>query len=257
MPKSTFGERLRREREMRGVGLEEISAATRISTRNLEALENEQWDRLPGGIFNRGFIRAVAHYLGLDEESILAEYSAATNDKPQVATWATETVPSPPRARPALVVALLLALAAGGWFAYREFAPYAAAWRTPAPPAPSPAPPSPPVVAAQTAEPSAGAPPEAGGAAAESAVLQLKVDVGKATRITVVADGQRIFEGTLEAGQQRRFEARRQFEISAADSGAVLLEMNGQTMPPLGTPGTPGQIKLTHRDLNRARGGQD
>ena len=58
MSSTPFGEHLKREREMRGVSLEEVSAATRISPRFLEAIENEKWDELPGGVFNRGFIRA-------------------------------------------------------------------------------------------------------------------------------------------------------------------------------------------------------
>jgi cytoskeleton protein RodZ len=74
MPSTPFGEHLKREREMRGVTLEEVAAATRISTRFLEAIESEQWDRLPGGAFTRGFIRSIARYLGLDEESTVAEY---------------------------------------------------------------------------------------------------------------------------------------------------------------------------------------
>ena len=61
MTKGTFGDNLRREREMRGVSLDEISAATRIATRFLQAIENEQWDQLPGGVFNRGFVRADPH----------------------------------------------------------------------------------------------------------------------------------------------------------------------------------------------------
>jgi cytoskeletal protein RodZ len=87
MSSTAFGEHLKREREMRGVTLEEVSAATRISTRFLEALENEQWDRLPGGAFNRGFIRSVAKFLGLDEESLVAEY--AMEHKSIVAASAT------------------------------------------------------------------------------------------------------------------------------------------------------------------------
>ena len=74
MSKGTFGDNLKREREMRGVTLDEISAATRIATRFLQAIENEDWTQLPGGVFNRGFVRAVARYLGLDEENIVAEY---------------------------------------------------------------------------------------------------------------------------------------------------------------------------------------
>ena len=60
---------------MRGVSLDEISAATRISTRFLEAIEKEQWDQLPGGVFNRGFIRSIARFLGLDEDGLVAEYA--------------------------------------------------------------------------------------------------------------------------------------------------------------------------------------
>jgi cytoskeletal protein RodZ len=83
MPSTPFGEHLKREREMRGVSLEEISSATRIAPRFLEALENEQWDKLPGGVFNRGFIRAIAHYLGLDEDNLVSEYSLQTKGRPE------------------------------------------------------------------------------------------------------------------------------------------------------------------------------
>ena len=76
-PMTGFGEYLRREREMRGVTLEEISAATRISIRFLEAIENEELSKLPGGIFTRSFVRTYARYLGLDEERVLADCQLA------------------------------------------------------------------------------------------------------------------------------------------------------------------------------------
>jgi len=77
MATGNFGERLKRERELREVTLEEITSATRIGSRFLEALENEQWEKLPGGVFNRGFVRAIARYLGLNEEALLGEYDLA------------------------------------------------------------------------------------------------------------------------------------------------------------------------------------
>ena len=92
--KDSFGEHLRREREMRGVTLDEITAATRIGTRFLEAFENEQWDRLPGGVFNRGFVRSIAHYLGLDEENLLAEYIHATSGLTKPSSWVAHTHPA-------------------------------------------------------------------------------------------------------------------------------------------------------------------
>ncbi|MGH9396733.1 MAG: helix-turn-helix domain-containing protein [Terriglobia bacterium] len=69
-----FGENLRREREMRGISLQEISDTTRVSVRFLQSLEEEDFAKLPGGIFIRSFIRAYANYLGLDEERVMAEY---------------------------------------------------------------------------------------------------------------------------------------------------------------------------------------
>lgn len=76
----SFGERLRREREMRGISLDEIATATKISTRNLRALEDEKFQQLPGGIFNKGFVRAYAKFLGIDEEQMVAEYVAVAQD---------------------------------------------------------------------------------------------------------------------------------------------------------------------------------
>jgi cytoskeleton protein RodZ len=79
-----FGEYLRREREMRGVTLEEISAATRISIRFLEAIESEELSKLPGGIFTRSFVRTYARYLGLDEERVLTDCQLAGKQRPEV-----------------------------------------------------------------------------------------------------------------------------------------------------------------------------
>ena len=96
MTKSGFGEHLKREREMRGVTLEEVSSATRIATRFLKAIEEEKWEQLPGGVFNRGFVRAVARYLGLDEENTVAEYTLAVGDRQTVPVWTG----SPPAVTP-------------------------------------------------------------------------------------------------------------------------------------------------------------
>ena len=77
----SFGDKLKRERELRGVTLEEISKATKIGTRALKALEDEHFDQLPGGIFNKGFVRAYAKFLGLDEEQMVADFAAAQGDR--------------------------------------------------------------------------------------------------------------------------------------------------------------------------------
>ena len=73
-----FGDRLRREREARGVTLGEISESTKISGAFLRALEQEDYQRLPGGVFNRGFVRAYSKFLGLDEDATVADFDAAS-----------------------------------------------------------------------------------------------------------------------------------------------------------------------------------
>jgi cytoskeleton protein RodZ len=78
-----FGDRLRREREMRGITLDEITESTKISRRHLEALEGEHFDQLPGGVFNKGFVRAYARFLGIDEDQAVADYSLASNEQPE------------------------------------------------------------------------------------------------------------------------------------------------------------------------------
>jgi hypothetical protein len=129
MASTPFGEHLKREREMRGVTLEEISAATRISTRFLEALENEHWEELPGGVFNRGFIRSVARFLGLDEDALVSEYALETKNRPGPHIIELDTPSAMPRNwRPPIAAAVALILIFfGAWFVYSHFGSHIAA----------------------------------------------------------------------------------------------------------------------------------
>jgi cytoskeleton protein RodZ len=76
----SFGEKLKLEREKRKITLEEISSSTKIGTRMLQALEEEKFNQLPGGIFNKGFVRAYARVIGLDEDQAVADYLEASGD---------------------------------------------------------------------------------------------------------------------------------------------------------------------------------
>ena len=75
-----FGEKLRKYREQRGLEIDDISNVTKISVRMLRALEEEHFDQLPGGVFNRGFVRAYARQVGLDQEEAVADYAAALRE---------------------------------------------------------------------------------------------------------------------------------------------------------------------------------
>jgi cytoskeleton protein RodZ len=89
----SFGERMQREREMRGITLEEISESTKISSRSLRALEEEEFDKLPGGIFNKGFVRAYARYVGIDEDQAVADFVVASGGEKE------QPLPDPPEPR--------------------------------------------------------------------------------------------------------------------------------------------------------------
>ncbi|HYX29301.1 MAG TPA: helix-turn-helix domain-containing protein [Pyrinomonadaceae bacterium] len=77
----SIGEKLRLAREARGIALREISEQTRISMRYLEAIETEDYKRLPGGIFNRSFIRAYAKFIGFDEHTALEDYARTLRER--------------------------------------------------------------------------------------------------------------------------------------------------------------------------------
>ncbi|MGH9931633.1 MAG: helix-turn-helix domain-containing protein [Pyrinomonadaceae bacterium] len=72
---ATIGEQLRLAREERGIPLREISDQTRISVHYLEAIELNDYKRLPGGIFNRSFVKAYARYVGYDEKKAVEGYT--------------------------------------------------------------------------------------------------------------------------------------------------------------------------------------
>jgi len=73
---SSLGEKLRREREARGVSLQEISAATRVNIKFLEALEKNDYSEYQAPVFITGFLRSYANHLGLDADRIVAEYES-------------------------------------------------------------------------------------------------------------------------------------------------------------------------------------
>jgi len=70
----SLGDELRREREFREISLRDISEATKINMRILEAIEKNDFKILPGGIFARNFIRAYAEFVGLDPEVAVRKF---------------------------------------------------------------------------------------------------------------------------------------------------------------------------------------
>src|SRR4030088_2804677 len=105
---ATFGEELRREREIRGISLKEIADSTKISRRFLEAIERNDHKTLPAPVFTRGFVREYARYLGLNADEMVNRYNfAAVGDdrieqSDHLQRLTTPQTPAvPPKAAPA------------------------------------------------------------------------------------------------------------------------------------------------------------
>ena len=76
----TLGEKLRQAREERGISLSEVAEQTRISSLYLESIENDDYKPLPGGIFNKGFVKSYARFIGLDENEALQDYAKLVSE---------------------------------------------------------------------------------------------------------------------------------------------------------------------------------
>jgi len=77
----TLGEKLRQAREERGFTISDVAEQTRISSLYLQSIENDDYRILPGGIFNKGFLKTYAKFVGIDEAEALSEYSSLISVK--------------------------------------------------------------------------------------------------------------------------------------------------------------------------------
>src|SRR5437660_1697843 len=197
MAKGTFGQRLKRERELREVPLKEIAAATRISLKFLEALENEQWEKLPGGVFGHGFVRTIARYLGLSEEDLLSEYDMARGESTAPAPQKPEErIPSTPKWIPALAVVVLIGMLVGiiigGRYAWRWYAAHRAAKKASA------------VVGLPSATP-----------ARNMDSLELSIAARANAQVRVLADSSLLYDAELPVARNLQFSANDKFEVAA------------------------------------------
>lgn len=272
----SFGARLKREREKKGVTLDDISVTTKIGTRMLRALEDEHFDQLPGGIFNKGFVRAYARHLGMDEEQAIADYLVASGETPaapkpgaeptEVRIREVKTEPSAEESAglPWGILAIALLLVAFGFAAWGFYtrekhdenanspepakqavvAPVStAAASTEAPSASNPSPA--PADAKASAPPPESAPvttsavPDQTSTTSTPAVAKFRVliKVKQDSWISIKADGKDILQTTLTAPTDKIVEAQKEIQIRAGSVGALEFFFNGRKLPGQGEAG--------------------
>lgn len=253
---SNFGASFRKAREALGLPLDRIAAETRISTRFLLAIESEDFHLLPGGIFNRGFVRSYAERLGMDPDQAVSDYTrlSATVEEPLDALRDVEraSVRKSERSLYPIAAAILLVSIAMYYVINQGVLESIVAPAPPAAAAPEPAAPAP---AADVAPVEAAIQPTLPVVpTAQTSPLALDVNVKDATWIQISADGTVVLNETLPAGSTRRFSAERSIDVKIGNAAGATMKINGRDMGPLGGIGQVREFTITPDNAQRIQG---
>ena len=240
----SIGQILRAGRETRGLSLDEVHEATRITVQNLSALEDDRFDHFPNRVYARAFLRDYSNFLGMDSPSLLSRYEEEWNPQPEeVSVPKTRTSVWRVLGYTVLVLVIMAGLCAAGYFGWNYYEQRqriaasppiptdhresGATLPKPAPPVTTPTP-KPPAVQEKPA-------PEG---------LVLEVTAIQTSWVVVKADGKRVLYTNMSPGQRETFRAKSSIYIFSANN-QVRLKYNDEPQPPLGPPGKRGKRTFT------------
>ena len=286
----SFGESLKKSRQEKGLTPKDVAKATRIPAHIIEDLESGNESRMPAPVYVKGFIRAYARELGLDEEQLLQEYgdSRVLEGEPlELAVSIGTEKPSSPLA--VLVLALIFAvllLAGGYYFFYKSEEPTAQI--TPEPvvrvePVKKEVPKQEDKASSADIEEAAPAAIEEAPAGQESdsqpesAVYlepapvkeeikeaevepeepvvtggghTLEVLATEETWLRIYIDDEKIAQYLLRPGQTMSWQAKNQFKLRLGNAGGLKVVLDGRPLPPLGISGQVKEVILPEPDQN-------
>ena len=248
-----IGSRIRHAREQRGLTIRDIANTTKISTAALNAIEHNDFARLPGGLFRRAYVRAFATEVGLDADELTREYRSrfeietpAGPITPQTAHW-YDRVPALYRLP---VVSVTLAMLIGGVVMQqraqipRESQDDRSTLR-----------------AVETDRPEDTVPPEEWDTTEEVAVanaavsetgmpsVRLEIRLDGPCWVSAVADGERVVYRLMQPGERTLVEAHGLITLRVGDAGAVAYSINGTKGRRLGANGEVVTVHITPENL--------
>jgi|SRR5581483_5698208 len=274
---NSVGETLRRERLRTGLDLEKIAQETKISVRTLELIESEQFEKLPGGVFARSFVRQYARAVGADEDEVLRELEktlAPSTDPlptmqeairqpeihvPRVARWGG----AGSRLRtnswlPALGMVVLVILACSGAYTWwqkmgRVPSPAATTATTETtPPANTPEQQAGAVTPAAPASSAVRAPenpaenvPGTLTADGNGSALHIALTAAEPTWVRATANGKVVFSGIIQTNETKDLSAADTVTLRIGNAGGIAISLNGKAIPAVGPKGQVRVVQLS------------
>jgi cytoskeletal protein RodZ len=278
---ASLGQKLKEERLRQGQQLRSIADDLRIVSRYLEAIEAEDWKQLPGGFFNRSFIRQYAQSLGFDPAKIEEEFASIVKPEPPVDLDLIAAAHDPRArrseekklisveplrgasagffdSRTGLAAAALVLLVAGGgalslfvdrWNQPQEVRKQSNS-NMPAPVVPAPA------AARETAQPQVAAATATEPAKVVPTVstdpsgnLTLNIEATEKTWIEVTADGKRVFMGVLEPGDKKLISTLQNTKMVVGNAGGIAVSKGGRDIGPIGPRGQVRTVNITEKGV--------
>lgn len=262
---TSIGETLRRERLRQNLELGQISQELKISSRMLAAIEDEKFDRLPGGLFSRSFVRQYARYLGLDADEIAGQLEPLLEPVPKdpYLVAAVQPPAKPVQVPPvdhweavggrslsfrsplaALGLVLVAMFGCAGVYAWwlRTRHPMAAHEQ------PASVPEGPGAAQLAPALRSAAGTVDLRTPGAElnpNAAVRVELTAAEQVWVSVKSDGRYLFSGVLQANQSRVVDANATVLLVIGNAGGVSIQLNGKPIGSLGPRGQVRNVQLT------------
>ena len=250
------GTTLRTARERRDLLLNDLSATTKIPVRLLLAIEENEFHKVPSGIFIRGYLRAFAREVGLDPDAIIEQYREESGEAaPPVAAAPTPELHQieddeidEPRIDPnatgsgpgwgyvLIVAALLVAIISFNRGADSDVTDIASA-----------APDATETVAAEPAA-AAAAPEELLAVATGGTGVRFDFEAQGLCWVEAVVDGRKVVYRLMQPGERETITPERDIVLRVGDPAAFSYSVNGKPGEPLGKPGIPATVRFTTGD---------
>jgi len=230
-----IGEELKKAREQKGLSLRDVEATTKIRIKYLSALEREEFDILPGRVYVIGFLRTYAKFLGLNDEEIVNQFKESQGDVNHEELDSPHVEP-PKRSRRWIYLVLMFCIGAVivlclyyavGVNKNNSDLPDQKGSEIQTP-TDYPEEEANPLQDNETA-------PEANDAA-EGIKIVINIKE-QSCWLSVTVDGNKAFEGTLNAGESHAFQGNNSITVVYGNPGAAEVTVNGQTIYPVGEMG--------------------